>query len=95
MIELVNVSRIYRRGADEVHALERVTLRVERGRFAALMGPSGSGKSTLLHLIAGLDQPTGGTVSVAGHRLAGGESLVVGNVGELREGDAVEPVEAP
>ena len=47
MIQIDNVSRVYRRGADEVHALEHVTLRVPAGRFVALMGPSGSGKSTL------------------------------------------------
>ena len=69
MIEVRDVSRVYRRGADEVHALEHVSLRIERGRFAALMGPSGSGKSTLLNILAGLDRPTSGIVEVAGQRL--------------------------
>jgi putative ABC transport system ATP-binding protein len=69
LIEVRDVSRVYHRGADEVHALEHVTLRIERGRFVALMGPSGSGKSTLLNLIAGLDRPTAGVVEVAGQRL--------------------------
>ena len=69
MIEVRDVSRVYHRGADEVHALEHVSLRIERGRFVALMGPSGSGKSTLLNLIAGLDRPTSGVVEVAGQRL--------------------------
>jgi putative ABC transport system ATP-binding protein len=69
LIEIRDVSRIYRRGADEVHALEHVSLHIERGRFVALMGPSGSGKSTLLNLLAGLDRPSGGTVEVAGVRL--------------------------
>jgi putative ABC transport system ATP-binding protein len=69
VIELENVSRVYRRGADEVRALDHVTLHVPRGRFVALMGPSGSGKSTLLHILAGLDRPTEGTVTVAGGRL--------------------------
>ena len=69
MIEVRDVSRVYRRGTDEVHALEHVSLRIERGRFAALMGPSGSGKSTLLNILAGLDRPTSGVVEVAGQRL--------------------------
>ncbi len=71
MIELRNVSRIYRRGADEVHALEGVSLKIERGRFVALMGPSGSGKSTLLNLVAGLDQPSAGEVVIADQPLTG------------------------
>ena len=69
MIEIRDVSRVYHRGADEVHALEHVSLRIKRGRFAALMGPSGSGKSTLLNILAGLDRPTSGVVEVAGQRL--------------------------
>jgi putative ABC transport system ATP-binding protein len=71
MIELSQVSRLYRRGAEEVHALERVNLNIAGGTFVALMGPSGSGKSTLLNLIAGLDQPSSGTVKVGELRLNG------------------------
>lgn len=71
MIELQQVSRLYRRGADEVHALERVSLQIPDGTFVALMGPSGSGKSTLLNLIAGLDQPSSGTIRVSGQILSG------------------------
>jgi putative ABC transport system ATP-binding protein len=69
LIEIRDVSRIYRRGADEIHALEHVSLHIARGRFVALMGPSGSGKSTLLNLVAGLDRPSSGEVQVAGQRL--------------------------
>jgi putative ABC transport system ATP-binding protein len=70
MIDVRNVSRLYHRGVDLVHALEHVSLHVPTGRFVALMGPSGSGKSTLLHLIAGLDRPDGGEVIVAGQALS-------------------------
>ena len=70
MIDVRNVSRLYHRGVDLVHALEHVSLHVPTGRFVALMGPSGSGKSTLLHLVAGLDRPDGGEVVVAGQALS-------------------------
>ena len=69
MIKLEKVSRVYQRGADEVRALEDVSFEIARGRFVALMGPSGSGKSTLLNILAGLDRPTRGRVTVAGHAL--------------------------
>jgi putative ABC transport system ATP-binding protein len=69
LIQLEDVSRVYRRGTDEVRALDHVSLTIERGRFVALMGPSGSGKSTLLHLLAGLDRPSEGRVTVAGRVL--------------------------
>jgi putative ABC transport system ATP-binding protein len=71
MITLQQVSRVYRRGADEVHALEQVNLEILDGTFVALMGPSGSGKSTLLNLIAGLDQPSSGNVAINGQMLSG------------------------
>jgi len=63
------VSRVYRRGADDVHALEHVSLTIEEGLFVALMGPSGSGKSTVLNLLSGIDRPSAGEVIVAGKRL--------------------------
>ena len=69
MIEIKGVSRVFRRAADEVHALARVSLTIPAGRFVALMGPSGSGKSTLLNILAGLDRPNEGEVIVAGQRL--------------------------
>ena len=69
LITLRDVSRVYRRGADDVHALEHVSLTIEEGLFVALMGPSGSGKSTLLNLLSGIDRPSGGEVIVAGKRL--------------------------
>src|SRR3970282_253318 len=52
-----------------IHALDGVTMTVERGEFVAVTGPSGCGKSTLLHLIAALDVPTSGRIIVNGHDL--------------------------
>jgi ABC-type lipoprotein export system ATPase subunit len=68
-IEAQNVQRVYRAGAQEVLALQAVTLQVEAGCFFALKGRSGSGKTTLLNCIGGLDRPTGGTISVFGRDL--------------------------
>lgn len=61
-----DLHRHYRRGNSEVKALDGVTLGLERGEFLALVGASGSGKSTLLNLVAGLDTPTSGDISVDG-----------------------------
>jgi putative ABC transport system ATP-binding protein len=58
--------RRYGDGDTAVHALQGVSLGIERGRLTAVMGPSGSGKSTLMHILAGLDKPTSGEVAVAG-----------------------------
>jgi putative ABC transport system ATP-binding protein len=63
------ITRIYGDGEMAVHALEDVTLDVERGKLTAVMGPSGSGKSTLMHILAALDRPTSGYVTIAGTRL--------------------------
>ena len=57
-----HLTKTYGTGEATVHALDRVTVEIEAGRFTAIMGQSGSGKSTLLHCIAGLDSPTGGRV---------------------------------
>lgn len=66
MIELKNVKKTFLRGKEQLEVLRNIDLTVAEGAFEALMGPSGSGKSTLLNLIAGLDQPTSGTLRVAG-----------------------------
>lgn len=61
-----SLKKIYGAGENEVHALDGVDLKVEKGEFAAVVGTSGSGKSTLLHMLGGLDRPTSGTVTVDG-----------------------------
>ena len=60
------VTRRYGEGDAAVNALCGVSLEIPPGQFAAVMGPSGSGKSTLMHILAGLDRPTSGTVSIDG-----------------------------
>ena len=69
LVSLRNVTKSYTRGKQKVEVLHGVDLNIARGEFLALMGPSGSGKTTTLNLIAGLDQPTSGEVSVAGSRI--------------------------
>jgi len=70
MIKLVNVTKIYRQGAQQVTAVDEVNLEVSRGEFLAITGPSGCGKSTLLNLLGGLDVPTSGQVIIEGVDLA-------------------------
>jgi putative ABC transport system ATP-binding protein len=70
MEALIRVSDVTKRYADDGQpAVDGVSLQVAEGEAVAVMGPSGSGKSTLLNLIAGLDRPTSGTVTVAGQRI--------------------------
>jgi len=64
-----NVSKIYRMGEVEVHALREVTVDLYQGEFAVLLGASGSGKSTLLNILGGLDRPTSGEVYYRDHNL--------------------------
>jgi putative ABC transport system ATP-binding protein len=69
IVSLREVRRDYALGAERVHALQGVSLDVERGDYVAIVGPSGCGKSTLLNLIGVIDQPTSGTVIIAGKRV--------------------------
>jgi putative ABC transport system ATP-binding protein len=66
MIELREVSKTVMSGSEPLTILHPLSLQIERGRFLAIVGPSGSGKSTLLGLLAGLDAPTSGSVSIDG-----------------------------
>jgi putative ABC transport system ATP-binding protein len=69
-LEAVDVTRSYRLEGVTVEALRGVSLTIERGDYAAVVGPSGSGKSTLMHLLGGLDRPTTGILRVGGRDIA-------------------------
>lgn len=64
MIEVKNVSKVYKMGKEKVIALNNVSLKINDGEFVAIVGPSGSGKSTLMHLVGGLDTPTKGSIYI-------------------------------
>jgi putative ABC transport system ATP-binding protein len=66
LVELRNVSKIYRLGEEEIRALDDVTLDIEEGEFISIIGPSGSGKSTLMHILGCLDSPSKGTIKLDG-----------------------------
>jgi putative ABC transport system ATP-binding protein len=69
-VEIRNVSKVFKREAAQVVALQDVNLDIDAGGFLCLMGPSGSGKSTLLNLIAGIDRSSGGKIVVDGDNIA-------------------------
>jgi putative ABC transport system ATP-binding protein len=69
LVRVDEVEKMFHRGAEDIHVLYNLSLRVSNGEFLALMGPSGSGKSTLLNLIGGLDRPTKGSVYVGQDRI--------------------------
>jgi putative ABC transport system ATP-binding protein len=69
MIQLTNVSKVVTSGSERLTILHSLDLEVPRGQFVSVVGPSGSGKSTLLGLIAGLDAPTSGSVSLGGREI--------------------------
>jgi len=71
VVRASELERQYGQGATAVHALRGVSLEVHKAQLVAVMGPSGSGKSTLMHILAGLDKPTSGTVTVAGTEVPG------------------------
>src|SRR5204862_682364 len=66
LVELRNVSKIYRLGEEEIRALDDVTLDIEAGEFIPIIGPSGSGKSTLMDILGRLDSPSKGTIRLDG-----------------------------
>ncbi|UOG77271.1 ABC transporter ATP-binding protein [Hymenobacter tibetensis] len=66
VIETHDISKMYRMGTEEIHALRSVTITIQRGEYVAFMGPSGSGKSTLMNIVGCLDTPTTGNYILNG-----------------------------
>jgi putative ABC transport system ATP-binding protein len=69
VVQAKHITRVYGEGETAVHALNGCSLDVSRGELTAVMGPSGSGKSTMMHILAGLDSPTEGSVSIEGQEI--------------------------
>jgi putative ABC transport system ATP-binding protein len=70
IVRVEHVHKFFRRGSEQIDVLDDLNLEVREGEFLGLMGPSGSGKTTLLNLIAGLDQPSRGTIRVGGELIS-------------------------
>lgn len=70
IVELKNVSKIYKTGEKEFKALDNVNLKIKKGEMVVILGPSGAGKSTLLNLIGGMDIPTKGAVVIDGEDIS-------------------------
>jgi len=86
-LEATGIGKVFSGKRGELVALEEVNLHVEEGEFVSVIGPSGCGKSTLLNLLAGLDQPTRGTIQL--HGVTGGTRL--GRVGYMPQRDMLLP----
>jgi putative ABC transport system ATP-binding protein len=70
VIEIEDVTKLYRMGSETIHALRGVTLNIHRNEYLAIMGPSGSGKSTLMNMLGCLDTPTAGRYDFSGKNVA-------------------------
>lgn len=77
-LEAINLTKIYRRGSEEISAVQNVSLRINKGEFVSFTGPSGSGKTTLIHLLGCLDNPTSGELALAGRPIFSGNGRRLG-----------------
>ena len=75
MLEAKNVHKVYHTGSRQIPVLKGVNLKIEKGKFIAIVGPSGAGKSTLLHILGGLDVPAQGQVIFASLNIRLGQAV--------------------
>ncbi len=75
-LEARDLTRVYRRGSEEIRALDGVSLTIRRGEFVSFMGPSGSGKTTLVNLLGCLENPSTGELDLAGRSIFGGGKIL-------------------
>lgn len=76
LLEARDLTRVYRRGSEEIRAVNGVSLAIRRGEFVSFMGPSGSGKTTLVNLLGCLDNPSTGELDLAGRSIFGGGKIL-------------------
>jgi putative ABC transport system ATP-binding protein len=79
-IAVKDLCKAYHTGSEDVHALNHVSLNVERGEFLAIVGPSGCGKSTLLYVLGGLTTPSGGSVRIDGREICSLSDAAISHV---------------
>jgi putative ABC transport system ATP-binding protein len=84
MVRLAALSKRFTKGKETISIFDHLDLAIPRADFVAVMGPSGSGKTTLLNLLGGIDQPDGGEIHVAGHRI---DALSEGELARFRAGN--------
>lgn len=86
MLQLTNISKVYRTKTIETTALNNINLKVPKGEFLSIMGPSGCGKSTLLNIMGLLDKPSGGSLEVAGQSIGNKNDKAIAKFRNLKLG---------